>query len=87
MTLRKWTGPAVALMLAAILGCSASASAQPATATTPSEISPAWTAVRTPDGYDGYITDFCFDGEWIVLTYASIYGTRGGLSVATALKC
>ena len=88
MTLRKWAGPAVALVLAAVLGCSSSATAQPATA--PSEINPTWTAVRTPDGNDGYITDFCFDGEWIVMTYIStpVYGGYDRpLSVATALRC
>lgn len=87
-----WHKPAALLAgfgigLFVLLGCSASAApAQPA-APAPAEIQPTWTPVLTPDGYDGYITDVCFDGNYVVLTYAGIYGTRGGLNVAWGGRC
>lgn len=70
-----------------LLGCSASAApAQPAVPG-PAEIQPTWTPVLTPDGNDAYITDLCFDGNYVVLSYASNYGSRGPLAVAWGGRC
>lgn len=67
-----------------VLGCSASAApaVQPSAPVAPAEIQPTWTPVLTPDGNDAYIAHVCFDGQYVILSYASNYGSRGPLAVA-----
>jgi hypothetical protein len=84
MTLRRWLG--FLLLLVAVLGCSSSASAQPS-APPPAQISPAWTAVRIPDGSNAYIADLCFDNSWVILTSAEGWGHWWSLNAAYGGKC
>lgn len=84
---RKWFG--AALLTAAVLGCSAS-SVSAAQAASPAEIQPTWTPVHLPAGYDGYITDLCFDHNWVILTASDVVGyghSMDGMGVAYGGRC
>jgi hypothetical protein len=82
---RRWLGTGLLLLLVAVLGCSSSASAQPAV--TPPQISPSWTAVRIPDGSNAYIADLCFGNSWVILTSAEGWGRWWSLNAAYGGKC
>ena len=84
MTLKRWPAAALLLGLTVILGCSTASAAPPSLAPSPSEVRPTWTPVLDPNGYDGYVTDMCFDHSWVVLGWDD---TRGGMSVAYGGRC
>lgn len=43
-----------------------------------------------PDGMDGYITDLCFNHNWVILTSSDVVGygrSQDGMSAAYGGKC